>query len=199
MNHVIAPGHIPRMRLLPRAFDVEPLNAQLDAHPELWNEHTFRTANKLSPHREVDDIWVRYNAIENLDLANPRAFNDKHEGVWYPSATQLPAARQFAVQLASELGASAIGAVLITRIPPNRQVHWHLDSSWHAAAHRKFLLLVRGHIDQSFEFEGEQLYTQPGEVFEFKNEFPHRVLNPTAVERISLIVCLRDFAPQPSA
>jgi hypothetical protein len=61
-------------------FDVAPLVEQLDAHPELWNEHKQRTQAYGTPHNDVSDIWCRYRswADFNGDLA---AFNSEHESV----------------------------------------------------------------------------------------------------------------------
>src|SRR6185437_1302141 len=169
------------------------INHELDQHPELWNEYRYRTEHKLSPHREADDIWFRYNDIKNLDPENPKAFNDEHVAVWYPNIEKCPSVRLLVEQVAFELGANTIGAVLVTRVPAYKQIYWHADAGWHAEAHRKFLVLIRGNKEQSFEFEDEQMFSNQGDCFEFQNEFPHRVLNPTDQERISLIICLRDF------
>ena len=156
-------------------FPVERLMGELDAHPELWNEHRFRTESPKSPHREADDIWARYNALENF---GPE-FNDEHESVWYPCAEKLPNLKPLVECVAHAMGARTVGGVLITRVPAGKQIYWHADSGWHAGAHRKFLVLLRGYHGQSFEFE---------------NQYSHRVLNDSDSERISLIICLRDFA-----
>jgi hypothetical protein len=165
---------------------------QLDAHPELWNEYKWRTASN-SPHREADDIWVRYNPVVNFDPKNPAKFNDEHTAEWYSCADKLPAIKEIATQVIEFLGAEKLGAVLVTRVPPGKQIHWHQDGGWHAKAHRKFLVLLRGNIEQSFEFENEQMFAEPGDCFEFQNEYLHSVYNPTDQERISLIICLRGF------
>ena len=176
------------MRLMPVRFRVTEALAELDAHPELWNQYPHRTQG-TSPHREADDIWVRYNDPANL---GPH-FADPHESVWYPCVEHLPGAKAIALALKALTGASKLGGVLITRVPPGKQVYWHADAGWHAAAHRKFLVLLRGGARQHFEFEGESLETKPGECFEFENQYRHRVINDSDQERISLIVCLRDF------
>lgn len=178
----------PRMTPLER-FHVEPLVQELDQHSTLWGEHPHRTLGD-SPHREIQDIWARYNDFENL---GPK-FADEHESVWYPCSEKIPSIREFVERFASQKGAKTIGGVLITRIPPKKQVYWHTDSGWHAQAHRKFIVLLRANEEQSFEFQDESLRAITGDCFEFQNEFAHRVLNPSDCERISLIICLRDFA-----
>lgn len=174
-------------------LDVSELAEQLAAHPGLWNQYRLRTGYADSPHREIDDIWARYNALENLDPASPAAFNAEHVSKWYPVVAKLPALPRLCRHLQSALGARKLGGVLITRVPAGKQVHWHRDGGWHAEAHRKFCISVAANHEQSFEFEGEQMRTVPGEVFEFDNLFPHAVKNPSDEDRISVIVSLRDF------
>jgi hypothetical protein len=185
MHHGCETG-APRMR---------PVCSELSADPGLWNEHRLRTADPRSPHREIDDIWGRYNALANLDPANPAAFNEPHAAEWYPVAAKLPSLQPFVEALAHALGAATIGGVLITRVPAGKQVYWHRDAGWHAQEHRKFCVSIAANHEQTFEFEREQMRSDTGDCFEFDNAFPHRVLNPAATARVSLIVSLRGFKP----
>jgi hypothetical protein len=185
-------GANPRMRPLDLVIGVHNIVAEIDANPDLWNRQRSRTSAPKGPHREADDIWIRFNAWENFNPAEPRTFTDEHESVWYPEADKTPLLKAAVEGAAYVLAAGQIGGVLVTRVPAGKQIYWHTDSGWHAKAHRKFLVLLRGNREQSFEFENEQLYAEPGDCFEFLNEYPHRVLNPSAEERISLIICLRD-------
>lgn len=174
------------IQLLPQRFDVTPLVQQLEAHPEVWNQHRWRTEHPRSPHREVDDIWVRYNAIENV---GPH-FNDPHEPVWYGVSESIPSARSIAENVAS-VRRQALGGVLITRIPPFKQVYPHVDRGWHAENTDKIGVLVQGNHSQHFCFDDVSLGCEVGDAFEFCNQFPHWVLNPTTEPRVTLIVCLR--------
>jgi hypothetical protein len=171
-------------------YDVRALQAQLAEHPEAWNTLRQRTEQPLSPHREADDIWVRYNPIANY-RGDMRAFNEKHIAEWYAVAEQLTEARTLVERIADEEGAVEIGAVLITRIPAGKQVYPHVDGGWHAGYYSKLALQVRGNEHQAFHFQGEQLVTRDGDLFWFDNAFPHWVTNPSDEDRITMIVCLR--------
>ena len=48
------------IRLLYSGVDVAPLLWALQANPQVWNMNRARTVDETSPHREVDDIWIRY-------------------------------------------------------------------------------------------------------------------------------------------
>ena len=171
---------------LPYSFDVISLQRELDDQPDSWNAHPWRTQHPKSPHREVSDIWVRYNALENL---GPH-FNDEHEAIWYPIAEKIPSAKRIAETLA-DLKQKTLAGVLITKIPPGRQVYPHVDRGWHAENTDKFGVLVRGNRLQHFCFEDAAHGCDEGECFWFYNQAPHWVLNDTSEDRITLIVCLR--------
>lgn len=172
---------------LPQKLDVSSLVQELEEHPELWNEYRWRTEHPRSPHREVDDIWVRYNAIENI---GPQ-FNDEHEAVWYPVVEKIPAVKALVSQLMDEFEGQQLGGVLITRIPSGKQVYPHVDQGWHALHYEKFAIQLKGTAEQAFCFSGEKLSALPGELYWFNNQSCHWVVNPTREDRITLIVCIR--------
>ena len=72
-------------------FDVSGLQRQLEAAPELWNQHRERTEMYGTPHGDVSDIWVRYNDWKNY-TGDWKAFHEQHDSVWYPAVSRIPAA-----------------------------------------------------------------------------------------------------------
>ena len=172
---------------LGQRFDVSAIRAQLSSHPHVWDEHRWRTNHPKSPHREVSDVWVRYNAISNL---GPH-FNDEHHSIWYPVAEKLPAIEDLCQQMLEMTGSDRLGGVLITQIPPGRQVYPHVDRGWHAEFYEKFAILLQGTPEQSFCFEDGEFRCEEGDSFTFNNQACHWVLNPTDTPRITLIICAR--------
>lgn len=168
--------------------DTYALQAQLI--PSVWNAITLRTENPQSPHREVSDIWVRYNLIENY-RGDMTQFNSEHESQWYQVAEQIPEARRLSEQIAQDYNADRLGAVLITKIPAGKTCYPHIDQGWHARYYEKFALTVAGNLEQSFSVEDEVLRTETGDLFAFDNSRLHWVLNPSAEDRITMIVCIR--------
>jgi hypothetical protein len=169
------------------AYDVSRLQAELAA-TDAWDAIRLRTEPPGSPHREVSDIWVRYNPIENYD-GDMRTFNNEHTSEWYP--VDLPETRALALRIGKDLKALSIGAVLVTKIPPGKQVYPHVDQGWHARHYEKFALQVKGNDKQAFHFQDEDLVTHDGDLFWFDNAYPHWVTNDSDQERITLIVCVR--------
>lgn len=172
------------------AFDVAALQAQLEAHSEVWDTIRHRTEHPQSPHREVSDIWVHYNPIENF-AGDMQAFNAEHTPEWYPVWEALPAARELAMDVMLDQNGVELGAVLITKIPAGCQVYPHVDQGWHARYFEKFAVQIHGHPRQAFHFEGEDLITAPGDLFWFDNAYPHWVTNDSDADRVTLIVCIR--------
>lgn len=178
------------IKMLDERFGVGELRRELDDNPEVWNTIPLRTRFESSPHREVDDVWVRYNSLKNWH-GDAAAFNSEHVSVWYPVVIALPSARLLAMELQCRLGAERMGAVLITRVPAGGQVYPHVDPGWHARYYEKFVIQVASSPGQKFCFEDGGLESEPGDCYWFDNQFPHWVVNPTDQDRISLIVCLR--------
>lgn len=171
-------------------WDVAPLREQLEASPDVWNRHRQRTEWYGTPHNGVSDVWVRYNAWEHY-TGDWQAFHEEHASVWYPCVRQLPAAWSLARKVKRLVGAETLGGVLITKIPPGGQVAPHVDGGWHAGHYRKIGVQVIGHAQQAFCFEGHELRPATGDVYEFRNDISHWVMNESPIDRITMIVCVR--------
>lgn len=181
------------MNRMDKTVDVSLLNKQIDAHPELWNRYTLRTQlYEDSPHREVDDIFLRYRDFSEFDEDDPEAFAGPHESVWYAASFYLPAVGSIVRDILP--GGSELGGVLITRIPPGKQVYPHNDAGhWHSEYYRdKYLVLLESAPGQQFCFENEIHEGRAGEVFKFNNLVPHWVVNDSDTNRVSLIIAARE-------
>lgn len=169
------------IRLEAEGFYVSALAEALSNH-SVWNGNTARTAPPESPHHGCDDIWARYA----LNYMHPGPFACE----WYPVADDLPI-RPLVTQVCEHVGATELGGVLITRIPPGASVKPHKDSGWHARTYEKFGLSVAANDKQAFCFEDKQLVTKPGDLFWFDNSFTHWVTNDSDEPRITCIICVK--------
>lgn len=170
--------------------DVGPLRHQLAAHPELWGQHGARRCDG-SPHAGSADIWARYRAID--ELTSPAAFGEAHRSVWYPAAAMLPAVKAIGCELMvrPQILASALGGVLLTRLPPGGEIKPHVDDGWHARFYEKIYVAVQNGPGAVFGWPSGEVRAEPGEVYWFRNDVPHWVVNGSDDERISMIVCVR--------
>ncbi|MCH8622632.1 aspartyl/asparaginyl beta-hydroxylase domain-containing protein [Undibacterium sp. TS12] len=171
-------------------INVQPLQMALIRQPELFGNRTSRSDAYASPHQQMTDIWVRYNAYENLKR-DPEKFNDEHDSVWYPEATALPQVRPIVSWLMSHVEGERLGGVLITKIPPGGKIAPHVDMGWHAKYYEKYYIPVQNDQGALFCFEDGIIEPQPGDVYWFNNSRPHWVENHSQRDRIALIVCIR--------
>lgn len=178
------------IQLMPWTFHVEPLRDQLAAHPELWNNFDIRTNHPASPHRELSDIFVRYNARENF-TGDRHAFNEPHTPVWWSAAEKLPAARDIAIDLMRQLHGVELGMVLITKIPAGKICYPHVDTGWHARHYEKYAVQIASAPGQAFHVGEHLLSAKPGESYWFDNSITHWVTNESDEDRLTMIVCIR--------
>lgn len=175
------------IRMLPKRYDVSEAVDQIAANPSAWNRHIDRLS-KTGPHRDADDIWVRFNPIENM---GPDFFSEPHYSDWYAVADELPAVKLLAEQVYDDFGGTTLGGVIVTRVPAGKMVFPHTDKGWHAEYYEKIAVQLAGNESQAFCFENESLSPVTGQAYTFDNSHLHWVTNDSSEDRITLIVCLR--------
>lgn len=176
-----------KIAALPYTLDVARLRDEIAHHPKVWDEFRWRTNHPRSPHRECSDIWCRYNALSNF---GPR-FNDEHESVWYPVVETLTEVPRLCDEILAHKPNYVLAGVLITKVPSGKCVYPHIDLGWHAENTEKIAVLVEGNAEQSFCFDDIAHRSEVGECFTFNNQARHWVENPSDIDRITLIACVR--------
>jgi hypothetical protein len=167
-------------------IQVMPLALQLKMNPQLWNQRNARTKNDTSPQREVSDIWVRH--IEGVEP------DSEFDSIWLEPHKLLTAVQSIAFGVMGLVQGERLGGVLITRIPPGKQVYPHVDLSWHAKYYDKFAVQIESHQQQAFCYEDGKFVSAPGDIYWFNNQAEHWVINESPVDRITLILCIKtDF------
>ena len=179
------------IRMLPHTYAVAAVVRELERNSEFWDLHTDRTQRYATPHRDVSDIWLRFNDIANMGSDRVAFFNGEHESVWYPCADVLQRAKRLAQEVFRDVGGSQLGGVLITRIPPGGMVRPHKDGGWHAGFYEKFAVQLKGNAKQAFHFEDSSLSAEPGQLYTFDNSRLHWVTNDSDDNRITMIVCVK--------
>lgn len=178
-------------RLVARHIPVHHLLSQLDRNPELWDDRPERRIGD-SPHRETSDIWVRY--ADPHWLARTADFSGPHQSTWWPVVDRIPGVFAIWDCIRYALGGDLeFGGVLITRIPPHRQVYPHHDrGTWHAEHYDlKVWLPLRANDLCVNGVEDEAMVWRPGDAWSHDNLITHWVKNDGITERICLIMCFR--------
>ncbi|WKJ88754.1 aspartyl/asparaginyl beta-hydroxylase domain-containing protein [Methylomonas montana] len=182
------------MFLLDQNVDVSQLAFELHTHPELWNADRERTSFSASPHRDCDDIWVRYNDktpyVEKGDFSG---FNDLHFPVWYPAYYQLPSLNALIWMLMGAVRGEHLGGILISRVKPGQKIHPHIDRSWHVDFYDKFNVCVKGAPGSAFIWtdDRETMPGRTGDIYHFTNSTTHEVVNESDQDFILLAICIR--------
>jgi quercetin dioxygenase-like cupin family protein len=168
--------------------DLAPLLAALAAHPELWGADELRvTYAEDSPHREVDDILVRFNAGRD-----PATLGDDLECIWQPAVSPLFLIRSLALDLMRRVGGERLGRVMLTRLAPGKQIHPHADVlGAYAHYYNRVHLVLQSSPGCVFHAGQESVWMRPGEAWLFDAHAVHSVVNNGADDRIHLIVDVR--------
>lgn len=169
-----------------QGVDVIPLLHAATRQPALWNASTLRTRHPGTAHREVDDIWLRFN-----DIGDPACVADDHESIDYPAFSLLPQARPLIFDLMRRVEGERLGRVLITRLPPGGRIYPHEDGGAHAAYYDRYQVALQGLPGSVFRAGGEQVFMASGEVWWFDNSQTHEVINNSADDRVHMIVDIR--------
>ena len=175
---------------LPLTLSVYSLLRELEDNPEIWNQYPERTSGYKTPHTKVSDVWVRYNARENL-TKDWDSFHNKHTSVWYPVIEKIPSIVSIVEQVYKEVGGKELGGIFITKVPAGEIIDPHVDGGWHPEYYEKYAVQIKGNLQQAFCFDGFSLSALPGQVYTFDNSKVHWVVNGSNEDRITLIICLR--------
>lgn len=170
-------------------IDVLPLTLDIYRQPELWDRHTDRT--RSGPHRAVSDIWCRFRAYD--ELTSPAAYAEPFVPVFYPAWHALPHLRPLVFALMTRVEAVALGAVLITRVPPGKCVEPHDDKGrWHPEHFATKAYVPLASNDRCYNTCGDEVVTmRMGEAWLFDNLLLHSTVNEGESDRITLIVAMR--------
>lgn len=170
-------------------IDVTPLLNAVVRQPELWNRDTLRTTHPLTPHKQVDDIWLRFNVLPNP--GQEHEVMDEHESVNYPAFAALPEARGLVFSLMSTVQGERLGRVLVTRLAPGARIEPHVDGGSHAAYYDRYHIPLLSAPGCLFRAGEETVHMQAGDCWWFDNSVEHEVVNNSADDRIHLIVDIR--------
>lgn len=186
--------------------DVAPLlNAVL--RNDLWNKNLLRTTHPDSPHKQVDDIWLRFNVIPSDNpfgtdhayekfLGKPiehdlSSVTDDKESINYPAWFALPEAQNIALNLMRQVRGERLGRVLITRLSPGKTISPHVDGGAPAEYYSRYHVSLQGLPGQMFHCGDETVVIRTGEVWWFNNLQTHAIENNSTDDRITLIIDVR--------
>jgi len=172
---------------LAEGLEVGPLVHALHVKAHLWNRNALRREYPGTPHRECDDIWLRFQP-EGMSEAE---IVDAHESINYPAMAELPQVRPFIFGLMRQIEGERIGRVLITRLAPGKRIYPHVDGGDHAAYFKRYQVALKSLPGVVFRAGDEQVQMRTGDLWWFDNGQEHEVINNSADDRLALIIDVR--------
>jgi hypothetical protein len=166
---------------------VTPLLLELFHHPELWEgDDIRRTYSADSPHKATQDVLVRFSDTDDPNIG------DQLQCEWLPATAHLPAAKELAMLLMRSYRGEQLGRVMITRLPPGKEITPHADTRGkYANFYSRYHVPLQSDPGCVFDCGEERVHMQPGEVWWFNGHLTHAVINNSSRDRLNLIVDLR--------
>lgn len=178
------------LRLAERV-DTMPLLHALHRQPELWNADTFRTQYPGTPHREVDDILLRFSDPAKCNTVSTVIGDGKP--VWHPAAAKLPW-RPIVLDLMRRVEAYQLDRLLITRLAPGGRIMPHADDQGEYVndpSRERYHVVIQG-LPGSLYTNGDETVTmRTGEVWLFDPLLVHSIQNNSEDDRIHMLVDLK--------
>lgn len=169
--------------------NVSQLCAAIARQPQLWDQHTFRTKTKGSPHSQISDIWLMFNDIEKY--SDPTQVIDDKDVEPYPGWFMLPQARPIIFDLMRYVEGVRLGRVVITKLPPGGIVPPHVDSGEPATYFTRYQLALQCRPGCVFQIMNEQVTFRDGEIWMIDNNSEHSVVNNSEDDRLVMVIDIR--------
>lgn len=177
------------IQLLHRGIDPIPLLKQIQAQPELFDEHKERQETPGSPHVDTQTIFLRWCQSQTIMAAFTEI-----PAIDYPAYAKLPEARPIVEKVLEIVGATELGRVIIPALKGGGIIFKHSDEGAYADHYERFhvcLQAARGNVmtvelEPGVTFEGIDPY--PGDVFWFNHKANHMCVNSTKAFRLHMII-----------
>lgn len=170
------------------------------AKTDLWNRNTLRKDHPSGVFRAVDDIWLRMADMQRCAQAgtDPSVRFDHRESVNYPAWYELHNCRTLVMQLMATVGGIRLGRSLISRLRPGARMLPHSDIGKDLTIYydnepyySRYHIVIQGYPGSLFRCEDETVCMQTGQVWWFRNDLEHEVINNSSEDRIHIVTDIR--------
>jgi hypothetical protein len=179
-------------------IDGLPLLHQIHLNPDLWRADTYLRDYPQGPFGDTETIFLRFPPASVTELA--RSMKDPHECVWMDSYRHLPAASSIIFSLMTRVQGERLGRCMINKLRPGGRIFPHADTPEHANYWSRYHAVLQSAPGCNFRCGDETIHLPAGQLWHFRNELEHEVINNGACERIHMVMDVRTFhAPEPGA
>ena len=169
-------------------LDIKLVAKELEDNKYLFGE--FNARKEAGPvHSEMNDIWLRYGDISGMiESGDYSKIAQEHDSIWLQD---LPECKKLCFAVMSLVDGERLGGVLITKLPPGGEILPHTDSGWHAEYYDKYYIPIANGKGSVFGFDSGIIDPMIGDVWAFDNSYTHWVKNNSSIDRIAMIVCIK--------
>jgi hypothetical protein len=154
-----------------------------------WNMNDSRVAFKGSPHREAEDIWLRFCDVDkHQDL---EGVLDDVDVVSFQPYHQLPQAKQLIFALMATVQGERLGRAVIAKLPTGKRIYPHADKGKCAEYYNRYHIVLQSGPGCLFRCDDEEVQMKTGEIWWFNNKKEHLVINNSSDDRVHLIVDIK--------
>jgi hypothetical protein len=162
------------------------------SNPDLWDENILRTTYAETSHRNIQDIWLRFNDLTDCvdDEGKVRsAIFDSLEVIDYRAMALIPSVKPVIDTLMFLLQGERVGKVLITRLKPGTIITPHKDMGESGTYYDRFHIPLQG--GGAFMAGDYCVHMATGSTWWFNNQETHSVVNTSDRDRIHLIIDIK--------
>jgi hypothetical protein len=151
-----------------------------------WGKLPFRTSFEGSPHREVEDILIRGPKLDTDDMWD---LYNRIPCINYLNEDALPIVQSTMMDIFHLLNGTALGRVVLTRLPPSGHIYEHIDEGEAADWYDRFHLVISSAEIGNFFYSGdERQEMRTGQLWWVNNHIEHSVHNMSDEDRIHMIL-----------
>jgi len=164
-------------------------------NPQLFNQYTLRTKTPGTPHSEVSDIWLRMNDLNKCkqSIESSEHF-DHRESINYPAWHELSPVQALIMATMTTVRGTRLGRCFISKMPPGAKIGSHKDVGDDLSIYydnepyySRFHIVLQGEPGSLFICEDEQVCMRTGELWSFRGDREHSVINNSGGDRIHIV------------
>lgn len=178
------------------------LHAGIDTTPHIyelgdnkWLSDTYLRDYPQGPFGDTESVIMRFpprSVVETEEALKEYQMNiDQHENVWQPIANELPQLKNLAMWLMNAVGGTRLGRVLINKVKPDGHIYAHADTPVHALYWSRFHIVLYAKPGNDFHCGDEMVNMETGEIWYFRNDLIHEVINNSNDVRIHMVIDIK--------
>lgn len=180
-------------------IDTTPLLAEIGN--DKWKEDTYLRDYPQGPFGDTESIILRFPSRTVLEteaaLKNHLVHFDQHENEWQQISNEFPVAKQFVFWLMNAVQGERLGRVMINKVNPGGKIYRHADTPVHAEYWSRFHIVIYAKPGNDFYCGDEMVNMVTGDVYYFRNDLEHEVINNSNDVRIHMVVDIRNSLRKP--